>query len=1255
MTRRLLLRRSLGLLTLIGAVIVGLYWVGHSETVLRWALTRAASALPGKLDIEGVHGSLTEPVTVDRLRYTSDPLTVEAHHVALSWSPVTLLVARRVWLQELRIAELTVALASSGNSAQPTKLPMDLGLPIPVRLDRLQIDRLSVQPGPGAVVFSAAVLAYDGDARGHRLRLERLRSPWGEIDGELRLVAQAPYGLTGRAQFKGALREDWPVSLQLKLGGTLQLIDTAALVELRGTPLDGTAHIAPFASDWLRQLTAHGAALDLKRFFDEAPSTALEVTFKGRGVDVGGIEGELSARNALAGTIDRDRLPLRNLVGHLRLNSDLVQITDAALDFGTAGSARGAATAGASGIVADLQVSDLDLRSLHVALRRTRLTGTLSATFDSSGQSYRGTLSQDRVRLGFSARQQQDMLNVDSLLAQAGTARLSARGKLSLSRPNRFSAQAELLRFDPAAFGDFPAANINGNFTADGQLRPTWEVALAYRLANGTFRGQPLSGQGRLTLLANRVKEASARLILGRNRVELSGAFGLPGDAMNVDVDAQALQAVGPEWAGNARLSGRVDGTWSQPGGELTFSARALKMPGGYSLGTLEGRGKLERLDDPRFDLQARAQALTLGTQRWNSVAIASGGSFAHHDIRIQASGMEMQWEGHGEGAWSYPQRAWSGRVIELRNQGRYPIKLAAPMSLSVAPERVAFGPAELQVLGGKIGIGETRYGSGELASSGSITGVSAAQLLEWMRYSQPVRESLLLGGRWNITAREHLDANIELFREAGDVEVVADEERLNLGLHQLAARVDIVQDRVSAEASAESSAVGHVTASLVTRVEERDGKWGVAGEAPISGSTHADVGSIRSIVALFNRSVAIDGKLALDARIGGTVAEPEVGGRADVQGLSIEQIDSGVLLHDGVLHATFAGRELEVSSFAITGGKGQLSATGRAASREGHLSAAIDWAAKEFTAVQKPGLLLTVAGKGTVSVKDDRLAVDGALRVERGRIELRDGSMPALGDDVIVAGAKPRAAAAAQVSSPAIDLDLDLGRDFLVQGRGLDARVEGHLKLQSPGNAPVTAVGEIAVARGTYDAYGRKLDIEKGKLHFAGPVDNPALEIRAMRTNQQVEAGVEITGTARAPQVRLVSTPEVPDSEKAAWLVLGHKVDSKNHGDVQALQSSAAVLMAGAGTSSQQAKIARGLGLDEMSMTPSTSATGGTTAVVTVAKRISDNVYVTFEQSLDAASKVMRVNYQLSRRWTLRTETGTSEAVGLFYSLSFD
>jgi hypothetical protein len=30
-------------------------------------------------------------------------------------------------------------------------------------------------------------------------------------------------------------------------------------------------------------------------------------------------------------------------------------------------------------------------------------------------------------------------------------------------------------------------------------------------------------------------------------------------------------------------------------------------------------------------------------------------------------------------------------------------------------------------------------------------------------------------------------------------------------------------------------------------------------------------------------------------------------------------------------------------------------------------------------------------------------------------------------------------------------------------------------------------------------------------------------------------------------------------------------------------------------------------------------------------------------------------INYQLSKRWSIRTSTGTNDAVDLFYSLSFD
>jgi len=280
---------------------------------------------------------------------------------------------------------------------------------------------------------------------------------------------------------------------------------------------------------------------------------------------------------------------------------------------------------------------------------------------------------------------------------------------------------------------------------------------------------------------------------------------------------------------------------------------------------------------------------------------------------------------------------------------------------------------------------------------------------------------------------------------------------------------------------------------------------------------------------------------------------------------------------------------------------------------------------------------------------------------VDRGRAELRSGSTPSLDDDVVVVGRKVGGAKVRMLDA-IVDLTLDLGPDFKVTGTGLDARVEGKLHLTSAADAPLSAHGEISLVHGTYEAYGRKLEIDKGTLYFTGPLDNPGLNIRAMRKKQQVEAGVEISGTARAPRVTLVSTPDVPDTEKLSWLVLGRKVDANNHNDAQALQSAAALLLADVGTSPLQKKLAKGLGLDEIGIAASdtsspggTRNTAGTGGVVTLGKRLSERMYVMFEAGLGAAASAIKVNYQLSRRWSLRTESGRTEALDLFYSFSWD
>ena len=59
---------------------------------------------------------------------------------------------------------------------------------------------------------------------------------------------------------------------------------------------------------------------------------------------------------------------------------------------------------------------------------------------------------------------------------------------------------------------------------------------------------------------------------------------------------------------------------------------------------------------------------------------------------------------------------------------------------------------------------------------------------------------------------------------------------------------------------------------------------------------------------------------------------------------------------------------------------------------------------------------------------------------------------------------------------------------------------------------------------------------------------------------------------------------------------------------------------------------------------------------VAVVGKRLSDRLYVSYEQGLGAvATNLIKLDYALGRRWTLRAETGTSSGGGLFYRYSWD
>lgn len=251
------------------------------------------------------------------------------------------------------------------------------------------------------------------------------------------------------------------------------------------------------------------------------------------------------------------------------------------------------------------------------------------------------------------------------------------------------------------------------------------------------------------------------------------------------------------------------------------------------------------------------------------------------------------------------------------------------------------------------------------------------------------------------------------------------------------------------------------------------------------------------------------------------------------------------------------------------------------------------------------------------------------------------------------------------------VALDVDLGDQFRLYGRGLEARLAGQLHISSSPTETLKARGAVRVEEGRYTAYGQQLTIERGVVSFVGQLDNPGLDIVALRKRQAVEAGVEISGTALAPRVRLVSTPDLPDREKLSWLVLGRGTDNLKGSDTGLLFTAANTLLSAGESSNLQRQVTERLGLDDISLTSadtrnantvSASRTAASTAqsplsnrVVSFGKRLSDTLYMSYEQGLTGTSSALKLTWQWSQHWSLVTRAGEDSAVDVFYTLAFE
>ena len=232
----------------------------------------------------------------------------------------------------------------------------------------------------------------------------------------------------------------------------------------------------------------------------------------------------------------------------------------------------------------------------------------------------------------------------------------------------------------------------------------------------------------------------------------------------------------------------------------------------------------------------------------------------------------------------------------------------------------------------------------------------------------------------------------------------------------------------------------------------------------------------------------------------------------------------------------------------------------------------------------------------------------------------------------------------------------LDLGPDFQLQGKGLNTRLTGQLDLVS--NASTQGLprlhGQVRTLGGRYKAYGQQLNISTGVLRFNGAYDNPGLEIIALRPHLTQSVGVQVSGSALLPRIRLYADPDMPDADKLAWLVLGRSA-ANGGAESAVLQQAAMVLLSGNGKT-LSSELAGKLGLDEISLGTSTrTGTTATGAAVTLGKRLSQDFYMAYETSISGTLGSFFIFYDLTQRLTLRAQAGEQSALDMIFRVRRD
>ncbi|ALE89127.1 translocation/assembly module TamB domain-containing protein [Pseudomonas versuta] len=1216
---------GLVLLALVLLVVIGVGVILGTQAGSRWVLGQ----VPG-LQVDNFAGRLGGQWSADHLLWEQGTSRVEVDRPIFAWSPGCL-TRMTLCIDQLQADRVSLQFPPGEDSSSgPVSLP-DLKLPLAIEVGVVKVGNVLFN---GIEQLKGMQMAAQWTAKG--LQIDSVHVERDDLNVELSGLLQpnGDWPLTLQGNINLPAPDGKPLALALKVDGNVR--NTLNLTADTSGYLN--AHIAgelqPLADNLPAQLKI--TSEQFKPGFD-LPDTLqlnqLVLTAKGDLKDGYELNG-----NA---TLPAENTPV-NLLLKGRVDAKSAQV--AALEL-TSGPQQHLKLSGQvdwhEGLSAEAKIDwlefpwhnlypviakpDVDLRAFsgEVSYRDGNYLGNFKADLD-------GPAGKFSLSSPFSG--DLGKIFLPELKLVAGQGKAEGHVNVQFADGVAWDTALDLSAIDPAYW----VAELPG--TLAGPLRSTGEfknerLKLDANLdLKGRLRGLPAMLQAKAVGEGEAWTVSALDIRLGDNRINGTASLQQQIKAQ-LDLNLPRLGQLWPELRG--QLKGRVDvaGTLKAPQGKVVLNGQQLAFADNR-LQNLTLDATLDR--NQRGQINLKGSAIEAGDTQLGVLTVNGSGDIKRQQLKLALQGPTLQLGLALDGG--LDKDNWRGRVVsgDVKAGGQNWV-LQNPVRL----ERLADG---------RVNLGAQCWISGPASLCSEDQRLMPDPQLRFQLKQFPL-DSLAQWFPKDFQWQGQLNADLLLDLPAsgpkgqvvvdasgGTLRIKDKGQWLNLPYQTFKLTSNLTPNRVDTRFDFDGGKLGQLM--LSARINPLPKNKPVTGEFRLSG---LDVSVIRPFVPMVE---TLTGQLNGSGTIAGGLLAPHINGNVALTGGEVSGPQLPTNFENLQLTATINGETALLNGGWTSGKQGQGSISGDVAWGK---ATAVNILVKgnHLPVTVEPYAKLEVAPDLKISLNaDNTLLIAGTVNIPKGEIVVRElpPSTVKVSDDTVIVGQQVSDEAPPMVVD--MDINVVVGQELLTfSGFGLNADLAGQVHI---GNNMDTR-GELRLNNGRYRAYGQKLTIRRARLLFAGPIDQPYLDIEAIRQTDDVIAGIRLTGSAEQPTTQIFSEPAMSQEQALSYLVLGRPLTGTGEDDN--LLAQAALGLGLMGSSGVTTDLANHLGIKDFEL--DTEGSGNDTAVVASGK-INERLSVRYGVGVFEPASTIALRYKLSKRVYVEVASGVASSLDIFYKRDF-